>query len=369
MTASGASPISPRIAGRGDSPAERGSSPAERRSPANRGSSPAEGRCPAESRSPAERRRSPARNRGTRVGRGVWLALTVALALLAMPQVAAADPPPRDLLPDLRMKVPNEMRITHQSTSAGPNRRLLRFSARMTNVGEGPMTVRGTRPCNTDECPLMSLKQLILRSDGSVRKLSSQQKARYNVGDGHHHFHVLHVERYMLVPLEVPADQTVKNTRAAKVGFCFFDTDANDLSLPGAPHSQVYNQTGCGTRSSMKITEGISVGWADRYPWNIALQWIDTTGLPDGRYLVCETADPRNDWLETREANNEAWSEIRLWRNSTGDHLEQLSSGRSPCADQVPDAPTALWELDPPEAEAVRFGEAATDLDCTIERS
>ena len=41
-------------------------------------------------------------------------------------------------------------------------------------------------------------------------------------------------------------------------------------------------------RHSRSITShaGLSVGWADNYPWFFAFQWIDITGLPGGTYQV-----------------------------------------------------------------------------------
>ena len=298
-----------------------------------------------------------------RAARGVWLGVLIAGAVVLGPPASAAAGA-RDLLPDLKMKPPAEMRITHQATGAGPNRRLLRFTARMVNVGEGPFNVRGHRGCATSACE-MSLSQRIRRSDGSARSVATDQRARFNVGDGHDHWHVIGVERYMLIPINVAGDQVVQNTRSAKVGFCFFDTNANQLSLPGAPRSPVYGKPGCATGhpESLRINEGLSVGWLDLYPWDIASQWIDTTGLPNGEYLVCETADPNNAWLETHENNNEAWSHIRI----DGDHLSQSASGNGHCAKQVPSAPAALWKIDPAESEPVLFGQSA-QVTCVIER-
>lgn len=300
--------------------------------------------------------------------RGFWLSLLVVGAVVAGPATTLAAGP-RDLLPDLRMKPPVSMRITHQATNAGPNRRLLRFTARMVNNGEGPFTVRGKRTCSTTDCK-MTLRQRIMRSDGSAHRVLTDQRSRFNVNDGHNHWHVMNVERYMLIPVTTAGDQIVENTRSAKVGFCFFDTDANKLGLPGAPTHPVYGKPGCATGNpeSLKINEGLSVGWLDLYPWDIASQWIDTTGLPNGHYLLCETADPKNAWLENHENNNEAWARIRISRDADGhDHLTWSSSGQSRCSGQVPGAPAAVWNIDPVESEPVLFGQDA-QVTCVIER-
>jgi hypothetical protein len=298
----------------------------------------------------------------------VWLSVLVAAAVVLGPPGSAAAAA-RDLLPDLKMKPPVEMRITHQTTSRGPDRRLLRFTARMVNAGEGPFNVRGKRACSTSACQ-MTLKQRIRRSDGSARSVPTNQHAKFNDGDGHDHWHVLDVERYMLIPIDTVGDQVVQSTRAAKVGFCFFDTNANRLSLPGAPQQPMYGKPGCASRhpESLRINEGLSVGWLDLYPWDIAAQWIDTTGLPNGHYLLCETADPNDAWLETHENNNEAWAHIQITRDAHGnDHLSQSSSGNGHCAQQIPNAPAAVWKIDPVESEPVLFGQAA-QMTCVIRR-
>jgi hypothetical protein len=305
----------------------------------------------------------------TPAARGFWLTMLVVFTFIAAPNVVAADGPPSDLLPDLRMKPPSAMRITHQRTSAGAKRRLLRFTARMVNGGDGPFHVHGKRDCATSACPEMDLTQRIRQSDGTTRSVETDEKAKFNVRDGHNHWHVMAVERYVLIPMDATPETMVETTRGAKVGFCFFDTDANNLSLPGAPNRPVYGKAGCATGrpDALKINEGLSVGWLDLYPWDIASQWIDTTDLPDGRYLLCESADPRHAWLESKENNNQAWSQIQLWHDNDGDHIKELASDRSSCSDQIPQAPAALWSLDPAESEPVPFGQAAALL-CPIDR-
>jgi len=265
-------------------------------------------------------------------GRTIVLLAAVALAALVPAQAVAA---PRDLLPNLRMARPSQFHVTRETTVRGSHRRLLRFTATMVNVGTGRFVVRGHRACATSACPLMTLEQRILRSDGSIRSVPSSEKAKFNVGDGHDHWHVLHVERYQLIPLD-PAS-TAPILRSAKVGFCFFDTVPFKRSLPGAPQSSVFHRPGCGFPSSTKIRMGLSVGWGDAYPFSIANQWIDTTGLPHGNYLLCETADPNHEWVESNPTDNQAWARVRLFRSATGvETVRVLARGRTACAGQLP---------------------------------
>ncbi len=244
----------------------------------------------------------------------------------------------RNLLPDLRMAKPRSLRIQMATTEDGENRRLLRFSGIIINLGEGPLVVKGSRACATSACPSMTTLQRIKRTDGTWRKVASVATAEYDVGDGHSHWHVLNVERYELHQID-PPPAAPEPLRGAKVGFCFFDTQAWKLSLPRAPQSPVYHVSGCGSPGSTRLKMGVSVGWADVYPWSIARQWIDTTDLPLGRYLLCNIADPDNEWRETDNTNNESWALIELYQEAGVDKVRPLSTGRSSCAAQLPPPP------------------------------
>ncbi|MBA3852707.1 MAG: hypothetical protein H0X59_10135, partial [Chloroflexi bacterium] len=78
------------------------------------------------------------------------------------------------------------------------------------------------------------------------------------------------------------------------------------------------------------------------YGWSLPRQWIDTTGIDDGRYLLCSTANAEGDWLETNTANNQAWAEIRLLQNDT---VQVLRRGRSACSSQLAAPPADVGEM------------------------
>ena len=63
---------------------------------------------------------------------------------------------------------------------------------------------------------------------------------------------------------------------------------------------------------------GLSVGWGDKYPWNLLDERIDVTGLPDGVYRIREIADPNNEFEESNEDNNETWVDVRLTTTADG---------------------------------------------------
>jgi hypothetical protein len=220
-----------------------------------------------------------------------------------------------DLLPDLSMKRPADIRI--QTTAAGTRR--LRFTSSIVNVGSGPFETRGSR--SSTSVATMGISQRIYNSSGGWRSVSTTAVARY-AGDGHDHWHVQQVARYDLFAV-TPSGPSLR--RDTKVGFCFFDTSAYDLTLPGAPSSRQYSESGCGTRSSLSTRNGISIGWLDRYPWDFAYQWIDITGVPAGEYFLKYTVDPNGNFLEEIEKNNCTWARIRI--AATGSTVTVRESG------------------------------------------
>lgn len=228
---------------------------------------------------------------------------------------AAATARPGDRLPDLRMARVRDLRLERTTTG----RRLLRFTTRIVNVGVGPLVLQGRR--SSTRATTMTVSQRI-RTPGGWRLVPTKAVMRYS-GDGHDHWHTQRVATYELWSKSKPA--AVR--RGAKVGFCFFDTTAWKLSLPGAPKKSIWLESTCGRRLSLGANMGLSVGWADSYPWNLARQWIDVTGLPSGQYILRVTADLDHRYLEMNEANNCSWSRIYIGGASRVTELEHGSTG------------------------------------------
>ena len=257
------------------------------------------------------------RRRWTRRTAGVALVAVLGCAVTgfgALAGVNEARAAAGDRLPDLSTKRPSDIRI--ETTASGTRR--LRFTSTIVNIGDGPFETRGSRASTTST---MTISQRIYNTSGGFRTIPTRAVARF-AGDGHNHWHVQNVARYDLFPL---TPGTASLGRDAKVGFCFFDTNAYNLGLPGAPSSRQYFQSGCGTGSTLTMTNGISVGWLDLYPWNIAFQWINITGLPAGEYFLKYTVDPNHEFLEKVEGNNCTWARIRI--PATGTSVTVRDSG------------------------------------------
>jgi hypothetical protein len=245
-----------------------------------------------------------------------FLALLLGAVLPAAPVAAASD-----RLPDLRMAPIRDLRISRSASG----RKLLRFTTEILNYGAGPFEIRGLR--RTTSSPF-DIDQIVYRSDGSIRRIETTAGLRY-AGDGHDHYHVRRLAMYHLW-------SNRGTLRDSKIGFCFFDTNARYLSLPRAPRTPRYFESGCGSRRSLSLRNGISVGWGDRYPWNFAYQWIDITGLPTGTYTLRAMVDLHGQFTESRDTNN--CSYVRL---SIGSSTARVLGSSRTCINDYATTPYA----------------------------
>jgi hypothetical protein len=207
-------------------------------------------------------------------------------------------------LPDLGMA---KLSTVTLDTTTLPGHRLLRYTAVMVNIGQGRLEVRGSRP---DTASQMTVVQRIYNTDNSFTDVPTAIKQQY-AGDGHNHWHSLNMEGGTLVRL----DNGKRVGALAKHGFCFFDNVKFRLTLPGAPANAQYTPTNScafGDPSALNVMMGLSVGWGDQYSASTNFQWIDITGLPNGKYRLTATADPRHLVSETSYTNNSAWARIRI---------------------------------------------------------
>jgi hypothetical protein len=195
-----------------------------------------------------------------------------------------------DLLPNLVPLPAQEFSVLQDTTN---HRTLLRFGTVNTNVGLGPLELHAGGINGTGQ----EVKQRIYRSDGSFY---DRLAGTMTYHPQHNHFHFNNFARYTLTSL---SDPTGSGQTSEKTSFCVEDTNAIDLSLPGAPRSGVY--TTCNPD-----VQGLSVGWGDRYGPNLDGQSIDITGDPEGDYHLTIETDPASSdsaagqLLETNETDN-----------------------------------------------------------------
>lgn len=235
------------------------------------------------------------------------------LVLAAVPILAAALAPlglgsnadaASRLLPDLRMTRVTKVAI---DTTTISGHRLLRYTARIVNVGAGPFETTGTRASTSDST--MPVTQHVYQSDGSLESVATDD-TMYFAGDGHNHWHLTDLEGGVLSRL----DNGIVVGTSAKHGFHGADDTAWDLTLPGAPQSKAYLACGGNScqASALAVTEGISVGWMDTYKYSVVDQWIDITGLKNGKYVLTQSADPHHYFDESDANNNTASATLHI---------------------------------------------------------
>jgi hypothetical protein len=222
--------------------------------------------------------------------------LASALALIVLPASARAA----DMLPDLTMQKPSDV-----STEVLPDgRKVLRYSAVILNVGDGPFELSMSRPDSASEFVIGQR----LDSDQGRLLAPTRAEAHWSDGtDGHHHFHVSSLETGVLTD-----PRTGEQRMLAKHGFCFMDTSplrGNDTS------ARVYTPSGCGygsPESWLSLTMGLSVSWKDEYFASFPGQFIDVTGLPSGRYALSVSVNTELGFLEKDYTNNSQQVMVRV---------------------------------------------------------
>jgi hypothetical protein len=215
------------------------------------------------------------------------------LAASTAPLAEAARPTGGDpLLPNLQALPATDLRLERTGGQT-----LLRFSTITKNVGAGPLELRAGE-VSSDGRRQKVYQRVFLSGGGSSDRL---------VGDfvyhpEHRHIHFEDYARYELQQADAPGASA---RLGSKTSFCVMDTTAIDLSLPGAPRRAVYRF--CGDR-----VQGMSVGWGDRYGYQLAGQEIDVTGLPDGTYVLRTAVDPRGKLQEASAGDNVSTVTFRL---------------------------------------------------------
>jgi len=127
--------------------------------------------------------------------------------------------------------------------------------------------------------------------------------------DGHTHWHFRDFARYRLVDAEKDAV-----VRSRKEAFCLANTDAVDYTVPGA-NWKPYNtdlHTACGSYSALAVREVLDTGSGDTYAQSRPGQSFRLNGLPNGRYFIEVTANPKHRLHESSTTNNVSYRNVIL---------------------------------------------------------
>jgi hypothetical protein len=252
-----------------------------------------------------------------------WLlALLVAVlgvALGAVGLLLLGDGGPDELLPDLDQAEPSAIAVVRDGDSY-----LLTFASAVDNVGSGPLLIEGERP-NTST-PMMSVSQLVRRTDGSTRVRPVGAHIHYVREETHEHWHLLSFESYEL--RRAANNELVRPDR--KTGFCLGDRYRTDSSTT-LPFMWTED---CGRNEPglLSVEQGISPGYGDDYVPQLEGQYVDVTSVPAGRYLLVHRVNPEGVLEEETLSNNAASVLIRI-RRDTGDIPTVNVLARCPASD------------------------------------
>jgi lysyl oxidase len=213
----------------------------------------------------------------------------------------------------------------------------LRFNQTIANVGAGPLELRFDMrgiltPTKSDDL----MYQRIYNTDGSYTERLAD---RYVFHAVHAHIHYVGFGQSYLFHDDADTGNHTSKADAVrignKVGFCVGDIKFQE---------QYWGQTGNGPRQwafptcnipkeinpggPIWMVQGVDVGWSDVYGWNLADQYINITGVPDGDYEVVQAANPTHSVLEATYADNCSATVIHI----QGKAITTLSSSASaPC--------------------------------------
>jgi hypothetical protein len=197
-------------------------------------------------------------------------------------------------LPDLDQAAPYGVSVRMDGA-----RPLLTFASAVDNMGAAPLVVESRRRGR-----FMDAWQVVGGRRVPVGRLVFVR------AETHAHWHLLGFERY---ELRTPGGRLVR--AAPKRGFCLGDRyDARaSARLPGEPARAVFRgECGKGRPNLLRLRQGISIGYGDDYVPRLEGQWIDVTGVRDGRYVLVHRADPDGHIVQRTRANDASSALVEL---------------------------------------------------------
>lgn len=217
----------------------------------------------------------------------------------AAPARSDDPPPPLQVLPDLRQRLPASLQVAQFALDGGGSEWRLGFASEVHNDGPGYLKITGNGP--GDET--MVADQIVQMSDGTATTVPDIGDMRYVRGN-HNHFHLLDFERYELRSVTDP-DTTI--VRDQKTGFCLANAFTSDVCGRDNP-------------TLTTVSEGIAAGGSDTYLGYLEGQYlvIDQATTPDGDYLLVNRVNPTGALLENDASDNAASLRIHIAWDSTG---------------------------------------------------
>lgn len=256
--------------------------------------------------------------------RGSIVAVLAAAVTVGVLSGAGAAPPVR-VLPDLRPLPPETVvgpvtEVMFPTAVEAPlvvdgcytdervrknARRCLRFDGIVGNVGDGAFELAYVRHTKKGVAAI----QRVFNSDGSYAD-------RYAIDSEFHATHAhFHVRDFYVARLWSAAPSGARTGRdpvahGDKNGFCPQDSGRIDGGTDDDRRYTCLLDGPDGTRALQVV--GISAGWRDVYPADLPDQFVEITGVPDGRYVLELELDPNDVFVEADETNNTVCTLIEL---------------------------------------------------------
>jgi hypothetical protein len=196
------------------------------------------------------------------------------------------------------------------SPGTGPTR-CLRWDQGEYNFGDGPFELH----IYTGQGDGTDAYQRVYKSDGTIAQYGPLGTVEFSQAHGHFHYQGWQtIKLYRLNP-----DGTLGEEVSVGVdkGICMVDilnayfgdpeeeNSPHGYEVPGTCDNATHSDPNDPTFPSQKFFQmGISVGYADLYPWFIADQFIDITSVPDGRYALVVDQDVFGRIHEKKTENN-----------------------------------------------------------------
>lgn len=254
---------------------------------------------------------------------------------LAQVEILATDPlgHGHQMLPNLRPSPPDGFHISSAANLSpfpenpalscypeetvqeeGHPLRCLRFNQTIANVGEGPMIMRfGLAGIATPDTADNVIVQRVSWSDGTYRDEIVPET--YEFHEAHAHLHYRGFGQSILYAWDGTNGRGATPVSVGrKAGFCMIDVTLQE---------EYWGARGNGPRAhtfpfdcvlpddeidpsgpQAWVEQGVAVGWADVYGWNLADQYIDITNVPDGTYELVQIANPNGSVIETTTTDN-----------------------------------------------------------------
>jgi hypothetical protein len=173
----------------------------------------------------------------------------------------------------------------------------LRFTTVSWNNGAGAVEIEGGALIAGEE--KQKVFQNIYNDDGSI---TPHHAGDFVYHEEHSHIHFEGYANYTLQPIDAPG---ASERYGQKTSFCLMDTDRVNHRLDGASKKSVYN-------TCSGAVQGISVGWGDKYGYQLAGQEIDVSDQPDGDYRLIIEINPLGHLMESNYTDNTSEVVVRI---------------------------------------------------------